>query len=101
MSAREALEIATLGGARVLGRDDIGALAPGMAADLVAFDLGGLDHAGAGADPVAALVFCTPARVALSVIAGRVVVREGRLLTLDERAHAGRHRAAARRLLDG
>ena len=101
MTAREALEIATLGGARVLGRDDIGALAPGMAADLVAFDLGGLDHAGAGADPVAALVFCTPARAALSVIGGRVVVRDGRLLTLDEGAHAARHRAAARRLLDG
>jgi cytosine/adenosine deaminase-related metal-dependent hydrolase len=101
MPAREALEIATLGGAAVLGRADIGALAPGMAADLVAFDLRGLDHAGAAADPVAALVFCTPARVALSVIAGRIVVREGRLLTLDEAAQAGRHRAAARQLLDG
>ncbi|WP_372620408.1 8-oxoguanine deaminase [Falsiroseomonas sp.] len=101
MTARQALEIATTGGARVLGRDDIGALAPGMAADLVAFDLGGLDHAGAGEDPVAALVFCTPRRVALSIIGGRVVVREGRLLTLDERAHAARHRALARRLAAG
>ncbi|WP_270934876.1 8-oxoguanine deaminase [Falsiroseomonas oryzae] len=101
MGAREALEIATLGGARVLGRDDIGALAPGLAADVVAFDLGGLDLAGAGEDPVAALVFCTPARVALSVIAGRIVVRDGRLLTLDERAQAERHRAAARALAAG
>ncbi|PWS34815.1 8-oxoguanine deaminase [Falsiroseomonas bella] len=100
MTAREALEIATLGGARVLGRDDIGALAPGMAADLVAFDLGALDHAGAHHDPVAALVFCTPARAALSVINGRIVVREGRLLTLDERAHAAAHREAARRLAE-
>jgi cytosine/adenosine deaminase-related metal-dependent hydrolase len=98
LTAREALEIATLGGARVLGRPDIGALAPGMAADLVAFDVHGLDQAGAGEDPVAALVFCTPGRVALSVIGGRVVVRDGRLLTLDERAHAARHRAAARAL---
>jgi len=95
MTAREALEIATRGGARVLGREDIGALAPGMAADLVAFDLRGLEQAGAAEDPVAALVFCTPPRVALSVIAGRVVVRDGRLLTLDERAQAARHRAAA------
>jgi cytosine/adenosine deaminase-related metal-dependent hydrolase len=84
----------------VLGRDDIGALAPGMAADLVAFDLGALDHAGAHHDPVAALVFCTPARAALSVINGRIVVREGRLLTLEERAHAALHRAAARRLAE-
>ncbi|MGG5819014.1 8-oxoguanine deaminase [Falsiroseomonas sp. HW251] len=99
MTARQALEIATLGGARVLGRDDIGAIAPGMAADLVTFDVNGLDQAGAGADPVAALVFCTPGRVALSVIAGRVVVREGRLTTLDERAHAALHRQAARALL--
>lgn len=99
MTAREALEIATLGGARVLGREDIGALAPGMAADLVAFDVTGLDQAGAEADPVAALIFCTPGRVALSVIGGRVVVREGELLTLDLRAQAARHRAAARALL--
>jgi cytosine/adenosine deaminase-related metal-dependent hydrolase len=100
MSAREALEIATLGGAQVLGREDIGTLAPGMAADLVAFDVTGLDQAGAEADPVAALVFCTPGRVALSVIGGRVVVREGELLTLDLRAQAARHRTAARALLD-
>ena len=99
MGAREALEIATIGGARVLGREDIGALAPRMAADLVAFDVTGLDQAGAGADPVAALVFCTPGRVALSVIGGRVVVRGGALLTLDLGAHAARHRAAARALL--
>jgi len=59
MTAREALEIATLGGAAVLGRDDIGALAPGMAADIVAFDLSALAYAGAALhDPVAALVFC-------------------------------------------
>ena len=99
MGAREALEIATLGGARVLGREDIGALAPGMAADLVAFDVTGLDQAGAEADPVAALVFCTPGRVALSVIGGRVVVRAGELLTLDLRTQVARHRAAARALL--
>lgn len=99
MTAREALEIATIGGAQVLGRDDIGALAPGMAADLVAFDMAGLDQAGAEADPVAALVFCTPGRVALSVIGGRVVVREGALVTLDLRAQAARHRAVARALL--
>ena len=63
MTAREALEIATLGGAKVLGRDDIGALAPGMAADFVSFDLRQPLFAGALHDPVAALVFCAPSQV--------------------------------------
>ena len=76
MTAREALEIATLGGAGVLGRDDIGALAPGMAADFVAFD-SRASGSRARSDPVAALVFCAPPGVAWSVIDGRVVVREG------------------------
>ncbi|TDG04316.1 8-oxoguanine deaminase [Paraburkholderia guartelaensis] len=83
MTAREALEIATLGGAQVLGRDDIGALAPGMAADFVAFDLRQPLFAGALHDPVAALVFCAPSQVALSVIGGHVVVKEGVLQTVE------------------
>jgi 8-oxoguanine deaminase len=101
MTAREALEIATLGGARVLNRSDIGALKPGMAADIVAFDMRTLDFAGALHDPLAALVFCTPARVSWSVINGRVVVREGHLAALDVRRHAERHNALARRLVRG
>jgi 8-oxoguanine deaminase len=83
MTAREALEIATLGGAKVLNRDDIGALAPNMAADFVAFKLDRIGFAGALHDPVAALVFCAPGNVALSVINGRIVVTDGRLTTLD------------------
>jgi 8-oxoguanine deaminase len=83
MTARDALEIATLGGAKVLNRDDIGALAPDMAADFVAFDLRTIAFAGGLHDPVAALVFCAPATVALSVINGKIVVNEGRLTTLD------------------
>jgi cytosine/adenosine deaminase-related metal-dependent hydrolase len=98
MGAREALEIATLGGARVLGRDDIGALASGMAADLVAFDLHTVGLAGALTDPVAALVFCAPQAVHWSVIHGRVVVRAGRLTTLDLLPHLERHNALARAL---
>jgi len=100
MNAREALEIATLGGARVLNRDDIGALKPGMAADMAAFDIRGLDFAGQQ-DPVAALLFCTPAKASWLVINGRVVVREGRLAALDVRAHAERHNRLARRLVRG
>ncbi|RDK11114.1 8-oxoguanine deaminase [Cupriavidus lacunae] len=100
MSAREALEIATLGGARVLNRDDIGALAPGMSADFVAFDMSAVGFAGGGHDPVAALVFCTPANVAASVINGREVVRDGALLTADLPNVLLRHRALARTLFE-
>lgn len=100
MTAREALEIATLGGAQVLGRDDIGALAPGMAADFVAFDLNQPLFAGALHDPVAALVFCAPSQVAWSVVNGRVVVREGRLATLELGPVIERHNALARTLME-
>ncbi|MGO4302508.1 8-oxoguanine deaminase [Cupriavidus sp. RAF12] len=100
MSAREALEIATLGGARVLNRDDIGALAPGMSADVVAFDMSGVGFAGAGHDLVAALVFCTPANVSTSIINGRVVVRDGQLLTADLPQVLGDHRRLARTLFE-
>ena len=95
MSAREALEIATLGGAAVLGRDDLGALAPGMAADFVAFDLREPNFAGALHDPVAALVFCAPSRVALSVINGKIVVQDGRLTTLELAPLLERHNRLA------
>jgi 8-oxoguanine deaminase len=100
LSARDALEIATLGGAKVLNRDDIGAIRPGMAADMVAFDLRTLDFAGQQ-DPVAALVFCTPAKVNWSVINGRVVVREGQLAGLDLRTHVARHNLLAAKLIRG
>ena len=83
MTARQALEIATLGGAKVLNRDDIGALKPGMAADIVMFSLDQIGFAGAWHDPVAALVFCTPSKVAYSIINGRVVVRNGELASVD------------------
>ncbi|USE81361.1 8-oxoguanine deaminase [Cupriavidus gilardii] len=98
MGAREALEIATLGGAKVLNRDDIGALAPGMSADFVAFDMSAVGYAGAGHDPVAALVFCTPGTVSASVINGRVVVRDGVLLSADLPTVLTEHRRLAREL---
>lgn len=101
MTARQALEIATLGGAKVLGRDDIGALAPGMAADLVAFDLRAHGFAGALHDPVAALVFCAPAAVSLSLINGRVVVRNGQLLTADLPLLTERHNRLSGMLVSG
>ncbi|SCK44039.1 Cytosine/adenosine deaminase [Variovorax sp. HW608] len=100
MTAREALEIATLGGARVLGRDDIGALAPGMSADLVGFDLRGVAHAGAGHDPVAALVFCQPGAVALCVVNGRVRIQGGRFEDVELAPLLARHRDLARMLYE-
>jgi len=101
MTARAALEIATRNGARVLGRDDIGALAPGMAADFAAFDLEQIAFAGARHDPVAALVFCAPAQVACSVINGRIVVKDGQLATIDLPVVIERHNRLAAGLLRG
>jgi cytosine/adenosine deaminase-related metal-dependent hydrolase len=83
MTAREALEIATLGGAQVLGRDDIGCIAPGMSADLIAIDLDRPALAGAMHDPVAALVLCEINAVDYSFINGRKVVDQGRLTTAE------------------
>ncbi len=82
MGAREALEIATLGGAQVLGRPDCGSLEPGKRADIAVWDLSGIEAAGTW-DPVAALVFCGPSRVRDLFVEGRQVVRDGHLATID------------------
>ncbi|MBT8202718.1 MAG: 8-oxoguanine deaminase [Acidimicrobiia bacterium] len=82
-TARAALEMATLGGAAVLGRDDIGALAPGMAADFIAFDLNRLEYAGAHHDPVAAVLFCAPVGVDVSYVHGRPVVVDRELVGVE------------------
>jgi 8-oxoguanine deaminase len=101
MTAREALEIATLGGAKILNRNDVGALKPGMAADIAVFDVGGIEHAGALHDPVAALLFSAPTRAAYTMVNGKLVVREGRLVTVDERTLAARHNRLAVQLVNG
>ncbi|WP_374424284.1 8-oxoguanine deaminase [Paracoccus sp. (in: a-proteobacteria)] len=97
MGAREALEIATLGGARVLGRDDIGALEPGKRADLVLWDISELPTAGQW-DPVAALIFCAPIRPRAVYVEGRAVVDDHRLLTADPKRLHDAARAAITRL---
>lgn len=100
MTARDMLALATVGGARVLGRDDIGQLAPGMAADLALFDLRGLGFAGAAVhDPVAALLLCAPAPAAWTIVNGRVLVREGRLTSVDLGPLIERHNRFARQLV--
>lgn len=99
LSAEEALWLATRGGAAVLGRDDIGELSPGKAADFIGLHLDRLDYAGALHDPLAPLVFCTPQRVDLSVINGRVVVEDGQLLTVDLGPVIERHNRMSRELV--
>jgi cytosine/adenosine deaminase-related metal-dependent hydrolase len=99
MGAREILEIATRGGAAVLNRDDIGVLAPGMAADIVTWPLDGVATAGALHDPFAALVFCQVPKVKHSIVHGRVVVRDGEITTVDLGKVVERHNALAAELL--
>jgi 8-oxoguanine deaminase len=94
LSVRQALEMATLGGAAVLGRVDIGALESGKAADLIAIDVERVEYAGAG-DVVAALVLCGPVGVDLSVVDGRILVRDGRLLAMDVEALVRRQNRVA------
>ncbi len=101
LAARDVLEMATRGGARVLGRDDIGHIAPGMAADLAIFDLNQPAFAGALHDPVAALTFCGPVSAAYTIVNGVVVVREGRLESVDARDLTARHNRLAGVLLAG
>jgi cytosine/adenosine deaminase-related metal-dependent hydrolase len=85
----------------VLGRGDIGSLEAGKCADFVAVDLNRLEYAGAQHDPVAAVVFCQPARVDYTVVGGKFVVRQGQLVTTDEALLIERHNQAASRLLTG
>jgi cytosine/adenosine deaminase-related metal-dependent hydrolase len=97
MGAREALEIATLGGAQVLGRDDLGSVEVGKRADLAIWDVQGVEAAGAW-DPVAALLLCGPTRVRDLIVEGRIVVAQGQIATLDLPRLLERQRALARAL---
>ncbi len=101
LGARLALELATRGGAAVLGRDDVGSLEVGKCADFVAVRLDRLPLAGAQHDPVAALVLCAPAQVDFNVVHGRPVVEEGRLTGLDLPPLIEQHNRAAARLAQG
>ncbi len=76
-SAREALELATLGGAKTLRRDDIGTLELGKAADFIAFRIDDIAHAGGLSDPLSSLILRQPTNVWLSVINGEVIVEDG------------------------
>jgi len=98
LTAREALRLATRGGAAVLGRDDIGELSPGACADVAVWRTDGLELGGAE-DPVAALVFSGPHRVDRLYVGGEPVVRGGALVRADEAEIARAHRIQARRFV--
>lgn len=100
MTARQALELATCGSASVLGRSDLGSLEAGKCGDFFAVKLERLEYAGALHDPVAALVFCSPVQADYTVVGGRPVVKEGRLLSVDLPRLVQQHNLAARRLLE-
>jgi cytosine/adenosine deaminase-related metal-dependent hydrolase len=101
LTARQALELATRGGAAVLGRQDLGSLEVGKCADLIGVNLNRLDYAGALHDPVAAVVFCQPQNVDYNIVHGKVVVNKGQLVGLDLAKHVQAHNRAAKRLLEG
>jgi len=86
-------------GASILGRNDTGSIKPGMASDLVAFRVDGLEQAGAQSDPVGALLTCSATRVWLSIINGRIVVENGQLIGVDLPALVAHHNAISRNLM--
>jgi len=101
MTVRDVLAVATRGGASVLGRDDIGHLAPGMAADLAMFDVRALGFAGAAVhDPLGALLLCAPVQASCTVVNGRVVVEGGELVTVELGPLVERHNRLALQLAE-
>ncbi len=100
LGAREVLRVATRGGAAVLGRDAIGALAPGMAADIVGFRLDTLGLAGGAVhDPLAALVFARAGNVDLAIVNGERVIEGGAFVRLDVERLVAAHNEHARALV--
>lgn len=100
MTARTALELATKGGAQILGRSDIGVLAPGYAADFIALDLNRVEFAGALHDPVAAIVLCDPVGVDHSWVGGEPLVENRQVVGVDVPSLVERHNHLARDLAD-
>jgi 8-oxoguanine deaminase len=97
MTVLDALDLATKGGAACLGRDDVGSLESGKAADLAIFSLDDVGYSGVG-DPVGALALCQPARVDTLIIQGNLVVEDGQLQTLDLPPILTAHRRKAREI---
>ena len=100
MTAREALRVATKGGASVLNRDDIGMLVPGYAADITAFKRDNVDFSGSDWDPVASLVFCGPSKANYTIINGKIVVSEGQLTSIPLEKLVHEHSKLSRDLIN-
>jgi cytosine/adenosine deaminase-related metal-dependent hydrolase len=102
LTAGDVLGIATRGGARLLGwGDEIGTLAPGKGADLVLIEMDRLDYAGALSDPLAAVIFSGISHaVDTAIVNGRVRLRGGQLVGIDERALRHDANRVARRMLE-
>jgi cytosine/adenosine deaminase-related metal-dependent hydrolase len=101
LTARQAIDAATRGGASLLGRDDLGALREGLVADLTGIDVSDISHAGSFHDPLASVVMCGSSHnVSLTVVNGKVVVRDGRLAAVDEREIVEHANQAARRMIE-
>ena len=100
MTAREALRVATIGGASVLNRDDIGMLVPGYAADVTAFKRDNVDFSGSDWDPVASLVFCGPSKANYTIINGKIVVSEGQLTSIPMEKLVHEHSKLSRDLIN-
>ena len=100
MTAREALKVATKGGASVLNRDDIGMLVPGYAADITAFKRDNVDFSGSDWDPVASLVFCGPSKANYTIINGKIVVSEGQLTSISMEKLVHEHSKLSRDLIN-
>ena len=99
-TVQDALDVAILGGAKVLGRDDIGVLEPGYAADFIGVDLNTLSLSGGAVhDPLSSLLLCSVNKVDFSVINGKVIVEDGELKTLDLESHIAHHNELARKMV--
>jgi 8-oxoguanine deaminase len=98
LSARDALEMATRGGASLLGRDDVGALAPGMSADFIAVKRNQLGLSGTERDPLAALIMCGPFKVDYSYINGQEIISRGEFTNLDVEELLASHRQVMGRI---
>ena len=99
MTARQALWLATRGGAAVLGRKDIGSLEPGKCGDFLAINLNRLEYAGALHDPVAAVIFAQPVNVDYLGVGGKMIIENGRITTVDQQVLVRNHNEHAGKLL--
>jgi len=98
LKVQDVLEMATAGGARCLGREDVGKLKVGQVADIAIFDLEELNYAGTG-DPLGALVLCAPTTAETLIIGGRIVVQDHQIQTIDVEKVKHKHREKAREIM--